>query len=238
MAPGDAVRQALQALANPEKAQGHARFFKTGKGEYGAGDRFLGVTVPKQRAVAGALWRTTSPEELTALLADPVHECRLTALFILVQQYKQCKIAENRTVLAHFYLDHLDGVNNWDLVDSSAHYVLGPWLLEHPEERGILEKLAASGDLWRERISIMTTFAFIKAGEYGPTLVLAERFLSHPHDLLHKATGWMLREIGNRDKAAEVAFLKQHAKKMPRTMLRYAIEKFPEDERQRWLREG
>jgi 3-methyladenine DNA glycosylase AlkD len=226
----------LRALADPEKAKGQQRFFKTGKGQYGAGDRFIGVTVPELRAVARSLWRTTGPEELAALLADPVHECRLTALFILVEQFKKCKMAGNRSVLARFYLDHLDGVNNWDLVDSSAHYVLGPWLLEHPGERVVLDTLAASGDLWRERISIMATFAFIKAGEYGPTLALAERFLSHGHDLMHKATGWMLREVGNRDRAVEVAFLEEHAKKMPRTMLRYAIEKFPEAERQRWLR--
>lgn len=236
MAAGDAVRRELKALASPEKAQGQLRFFKTDAGEYGAGDRFLGVTVPEQRAVAKKLWKTTGPEDLAALLADPVHECRLTALFILVLQYKNCKVGEHRTVLARFYLDQLGGVNNWDLVDSSAHYILGPWLLEHPEERGMLDTLAASGDLWRGRVSVMATFAFIKAGEFGPTLALAERFLVHPHDLMHKATGWMLREIGNRDKQAEVAFLKKYCKKMPRTMLRYAIEKFPETERQHWLR--
>ena len=229
------ITMALQSAADPQKAAGQLRFFKTNTGEYGAGDQLLGVAVPRLRTISNEFWKKASFDNLTALLGEKTHEYRMVALFILVLQYQKSKNPDKHGQIARFYLDHLDGVNNWDLVDSSAHYILGPWLLEHPEERSVLERLAISGDLWRERVSVMTTFAFIKAGEYNPTLHLAERFLGHPHDLIHKAIGWMLREIGNRDLKTEEAFLKQHYRSMPRTMLRYAIEKFPENLRQAYL---
>ena len=233
-----AIDAALRERATPEKATAQMRFFKTGSGQYGEGDVFLGVSVPEQRAIAKRFWKETSLHDIQALLSRTVHEYRLTALFILVLKFQKSREEEERDSIIRCYLANLDFVNNWDLVDSSAHYLLGSWLLEHPAEISLIDTLAASGQLWRERISIMTTFAFIKADRFEPTLRLAEKFLSHPHDLIHKAAGWMLREIGNRNQAIEIRFLEQFHTVMPRTMLRYAIEKFPEAERKHWLHQS
>lgn len=236
------IQKDLKDAAGGQLAVKKQRFFKTGPGEYGEGDIFIGVDVPGQRRVAKRYFRGISLDELAELLKDPVHEFRKVALFMLVGKFKKAKKdAGERDKLARFYLDHLDGVDNWDLVDSSAHYILGPWLHEQQDAAltdSVLDTLAANGNLWRERIAVLTTFHFIKQGDFDKTLQLAERFLSHPHDLIHKAVGWMLREIGKRSKDTESGFLRRHCRVMPRTMLRYAIEKFPAGERRLWLQGG
>ena len=231
----DEIRRELRAAADPAKAPGKARFFKTGEGEYGEGDLFLGVSVPAQRTIARRYKRRIDPADVAALLASPVHEERLTALFLLVGLYKAAANAEARASLVELYLNNLDRVDNWDLVDSSAHYILGARLLE-TDDWTLLESLARTDSLWRQRVAIISTFAFIREGRFEPTLKIAELLLDHPHDLIHKAVGWMLREVGNRDRAAEESFLKPRYKAMPRTMLRYAIEKFPEPRRTAWLK--
>ena len=240
------VRRELRRLADPEKAAFFPRFFKAGPGEYAEGDRFLGVTVPKQRKLAKR-YRELPRRSVRSLLRDPLHECRLTALLILVLQFERAsrkprgettaaKRATEREDIARFYLDHLEFVNNWDLVDSSAHKILGPWLEDR--DRGLLDELAASGHLWSQRVSVIATLHFIKQGDFVDILRLARTLRDHEHDLIHKAVGWMLREVGERDLSAEERFLARHYQKMPRTMLRYAIEKFPEKRRKAYLRGG
>ena len=231
------VVAALEELIDPDKARFLPRFFRTGRGEYGEGDRFLGVTVPLQRRVArrfAGLHRTAVAE----LLASPFHEARLTGLLILVQQFTKSDSA-GREAIVGFYLDHLDTVNNWDLVDLTAPKILGAWLLgEPPEARLLLHRLARSGDLWRQRVAMLATLPMIKADRFAEALAIAKILLHHEHDLIHKAVGWMLREVGKRDLATELAFLDAHGETMPRTMLRYAIEKFAPDLRHRYLALG
>ncbi|MBI4032653.1 DNA alkylation repair protein [Candidatus Berkelbacteria bacterium] len=229
-----AVERLLVRYATSAKAKSSAWFFKTGPGQYGEGDRFIGVTVPEQRKVAKQ-FRELPLNEIETLLASPIHEHRLTALLILVGQYSRLKKTGDERSVVDFYLTHLDGVNNWDLVDSSASYILGDWIVAHHDDRRILAVLARSGDLWKERVAMIATAALINAGSFKPTLELAERFLTHRHDLIHKATGWMLREVGKQDRATLERFLDAHAREMPRTMLRYAIEKFEPHERKRYL---
>ena len=228
------VVAALEELIDPEKARFLPRFFRTGPGEYGEGDRFLGVTVPLQRQVArrfAGLDRT----EVSRLLASPFHEARLTGLLILVRQFTKAGSAGQEAVVG-FYLDHLHAVNNWDLVDLSAPKILGAWLLgQPPEARRVLHRLARSGDLWQERVAMLATLPLIKADQFAEALAIAEVLLHHEHDLIHKAVGWMLREVGKRDRGTELAFLDAHGETMPRTMLRYAIEKFAPDQRRRYL---
>ena len=223
-----AVQRALRAVASEKKAAILRRFFKTGPGEYGEGDRFLGVVVPALRRVACAN-RELPASDLDALLDSPIHEERLVALLILVEQFERAEVAGRRRIL-RFYLARLDRVNNWDLVDLSAPKILGVHCVEHPEP-DVLLRLARSPDLWRRRVSIVSTFTLIRAGQVGPTLDLAEVLLGDPHDLLHKACGWMLREVGKREEAALTGFLDRFASRMPRTMLRYAIERMPEAQR-------
>ena len=226
------VIRELQALGTPAKAQASARFFKTAEGQYGYGDVFFGVTVPEQRKVAkhnGAL----PLMQVALLLEHDAHECRLTGLLILVEQYRKADAA-GRARIARFYLAHKNRVNNWDLVDSSAPYILGHHLLTR--DRSILHRLARSKQLWDRRIGIIATQAFIREGQFDDTLALATLLLADRHDLIHKAVGWMLREVGDRSREAEERFLKQYAPVMPRTMLRYAIEKLPEADRRRYLR--
>lgn len=221
----------LQALGTPEKAKSSAWFFKTGKGQYGYGDVFFGVTVPEQRLIARR-YRELPLEEIGKLLQHTVHECRLTALFILVGQYSRGD-AQSRRRIARFYLTHRKRINNWDLVDSSAPYILGQYLLE--KDRSILYEFARSHHLWERRIAIIATAAFIREDEFDDTLNIAALLLNDRHDLIHKAVGWMLREVGKKSRETEEAFLKKHAAVMPRTMLRYAIEKFPAEKRQMYL---
>lgn len=227
------IRQALKQESDATKAAFFPRFFKTGKGEYGEGDVFLGVTVPRQRAIARRF--SDAPlADIEAMLADPVHEMRLTALLILVRRFEK-GTPDERKEIADFYLRHLDGVNNWDLVDSSAPYILGAWLLPK-KDRSVLYRLARSGKLWRERVAIVATYALIKAGEFDDTIRIATILLHHKHDLIHKAVGWMLREVGKKDEKVLRAFLSEHAATMPRTALRYAIERMDAVDRAAYMR--
>ncbi len=226
--------QALQEQAIPGKAASSYRFFKAAKGGYGEGDVFWGLTVPAQRSLCKQYYKLLNLTDLAELLQNEVHEVRLSALMMLVLQYQKTKEARVRNAVAEVYLAHLDYVNNWDLVDASAPYILGDWCLHNGYQK--LLELARSSHLWRERVAMLSTFAFIKAGKPEPCLEIAEILLHHKHDLIHKAVGWMLRELGNRDYSTEYDFLAKHYKTMPRTMLRYAIEKFDESIRQLFLK--
>lgn len=226
-----AVTLELQKLGTVKKAKVSAWFFKTQKGQYGYGDVFYGVTVPQQREISKR-YQALSLSELLILLKSKVHECRLTALLILVGQYRQADEGVRHRIV-NFYLKHRARINNWDLVDASASYILGVHLLG--KDRSILYKLANSKNLWDKRIAIITTAAFIRAGEYTDTLAIAKILLADKHDLIHKAAGWMLREVGKKSLVAEEKFLDVYAAIMPRTMLRYAIEKIPEEKRKIYL---
>ena len=222
------VIKELRQLGTPAKAKASARFSKIEKGEYGYGDFFWGVTVPEQRKIAKQ-YLTLDLKEIAKLLKSQIHECRRTALLILVNKYR-CSNEATQAKIVQFYLKHKKRVNNWGLVDSSASYILGDYLLRH--DRSVLYRLAGSQNLWERRIAIIATLAFIRANHYQDTLKIAKLLLYDSHDLIHKAVGWMLREVGKKSLPAEEEFLRQHAKVMPRTMLRYAIEKFPEEKRQ------
>lgn len=230
----DSILRELEACSSPAKREYLPRFFKTAQGEYGEGDRFLGVVVPDTRRVA-RLHKEAPLTVAAGLLQSPWHECRLCALLMLVERFKKSGEAE-REEIYRFYLTHTARINNWDLVDLSAPYIVGEYLKDKP--RADLYRLADSPVLWEQRIAVVATLTLIRAGEYADTLALAEQLLHHPHDLMHKAVGWTLREVGKRDKALLVRFLNRHAASMPRTMLRYAIEKFPEDERRAFLAMG
>jgi 3-methyladenine DNA glycosylase AlkD len=226
------VRDALRALADPARAVSSARFFKTGKGQYGEGDRFLGLTVPAQRGIARAHRGLPLPE-IEALLASAMHEDRLTALLILVDAHERGDAAAQQGCF-DLYLRNLAWVNNWDLVDSSAHLIVGASLLAG--DRRILRKLARSTTLWERRVAMIATLAFIRAGESKDAFEIATLLLGDEQDLMHKAVGWMLREVGKHvSEDALRGYLKEHAPAMPRTALRYAIERFPAEERKEWL---
>ncbi len=227
-----ALRRQVHALADPAKSAGSQRFFKTGPGEYGEGDQFLGLTVPQTRALLPGS-DSLDEKEVLALLHSRWHEERLLALFILVRRFQRAKRDETlRSHIANLYLANTHWINNWDLVDTSAPHLLGAWLLNR--ERTILGWLVVSESLWEQRIAVLATLAFIRAGDFTDTLRLCEGLLSHPHDLIHKACGWMLREVGNRDVTVLRSFLDRHAPQMPRTMLRYSIEKLPDPERRHY----
>lgn len=221
----------LRAHANPTKAAFFPRFFKAGKGEYAEGDVFLGVSVPEIRLIAQK-HKALSLTEIKALLADKHHEARLLALIILTKQYAKGNERTKATIVK-FYLSQFQRINNWDLVDTSASQILGAHLLSR--NRDTLVTFAKSKHLWTQRIAIITTHAFIRAGEYRDTLLISEIFLTHKHDLIHKAAGWMLREVGKRDIGVLRSFLDIHAPVMPRTMLRYAIEKMATAERRKYM---
>jgi len=226
------VRKGLRSIANPEIAEHSKRFFKTGQGEYGQGDCFLGIKVPDQRKIARKHGELTL-NEIEKLLQSGFHEERLTAIFILEHKYRKASRQEQSEIY-HTYISNLEYVNNWDLVDSSAPKISGVYLEDKP--RDILYELAESNNLWKRRVSIMTTLHFIRNGDYKDTLAIADVLLYDKHDLIHKATGWMLREIGKKDRELLENFLKPRYQKMPRTMLRYAIEKLPESKRQAYLK--
>ena len=228
--PARALCAELDGAGDPERAQHLQRFFRTGPGAYGEGDRFLGLRVPQVRAIARRHRELALPD-LADVLASPWHEHRQAALFVLADRYRRAPA--DQEAIAAFYLDHLDAVNSWDLVDGSAPHILGAHLLDR--DRAVLYELAGSGHLWRQRVAVLATFRFIQAGRFEDTLRLAELLRDHPHDLIHKAVGWMLREIGKRDLAVEERFLERHAARMPRTMLRYAIEKFEPERRRSYL---
>lgn len=228
------VKKALSLKKDKIKARLLQRFFKTGKGEYGEGDIFWGIVVPEQREVAKR-FKEASMAEIQDLLEDRVHECRLTGLFILIEKYKKGSEAE-RAKIYKLYLKNYSNINNWDLVDLSAPKIVGDYLLD--KDRGPLYVFAKSDNLWKKRIAVLSTFTFIKEGQFDDAFGIAEILLDDKHDLIHKAVGWMLREVGKRDKKTEIIFLKKYAATMPRTMLRYAIEKFTPEERSYFLKKG
>jgi 3-methyladenine DNA glycosylase AlkD len=226
------IQHELETLADPSRAVVMQRFFKTGPGQYGEGDRFLGIAVPTLRRLARTHLDLTLPDVAT-LLRSEWHEARFLALLILVRQYPHADASQRREIY-RFYLKHRRLVNNWDLVDCSAEHIVGSFLRDSGDQ-GVVDRLARSPSVWDRRIAIISTFHSIKHREYEATLRLARTLLKDPHDLIHKAVGWMLREIGKRDQEIEERFLQRHAAVMPRTMLRYAIERFPPTVRRRYL---
>lgn len=226
------ARKRLRKLGSKEKAEISLRFFKTGPGEYGKGDVFLGVRAPEMRGLAEE-FQDLAPKEIRILLRSEIHEERALALLILVRKYSRGDQQEQERIYK-LYMNHLRFINNWDLVDVSAEHVVGATLREKSKKP--LYDLARSKNLWERRVSILATFHYIKRNEFSQTLKIAKMLLLDEEDLIHKAVGWMLREVGKRDLATEERFLKTNYKKMPRTMLRYAIERFPEPKRQRYLK--
>ena len=231
----DDIKQALEILAIPEKAEFFPKFFKNGKGEYGEGDLFIGVTVPEQRKVAKEFYNKISLEELSELLSSKIHEHRLTALLILISKFEKSKEKSLQKEIIDFYLNHTEHINNWDLVDTSCYKILGRYCFENQDYK-ILEKLSNSKNMWEMRMAIVGTMYHIKKGQFELTKTFALKNLKHPHDLMHKANGWLLREMGNQNEQELLDFLNLHYKEMPRTCLRYAIEKLDESLRQDYLK--
>jgi len=235
---------AIKKEADPEKAKRSQRFFKTGSGEYAEGDLFLGVTVPKQRLIVKNFKDQVVLEDLLELIINPYHEIRLITLLLLVELFKKAQTQKEKKPIVDFYLAHSAFVNNWDLVDISADKILGQYLFEISQKKGFQEvsklliNLANSDLLWERRIAVLSTFPFIRAEQFFPTLELAKLLMEDEEDLIHKAVGWLLREVGKHNEQALTIFLDQHALQMPRTMLRYAIEKFPETKRQFYLKKS
>ncbi|MDC8102303.1 DNA alkylation repair protein [Chryseobacterium rhizosphaerae] len=229
------IQEALAVLSIPEKAEFFPRFFKTGKGEYGEGDLFLGVTVPDQRSVAKEYYSKINLKELSELLASEYHEHRLTALFMLISKFEKTKDQAMKDEIVDFYLHHLPYVNNWDLVDSSCYKILGRYAFENQKEY-LLRDLSESEEMWHKRIAVVGTMHYVKKGSFDLTKELVTRNLKHTHDLMHKANGWLLREMGNKNERELISYLNLYYKEMPRTCLRYAIEKLDEDLRQNYLK--
>ena len=237
----------ITARADESQVAGLSRFFKTGPGQYGEGDKVLGIKVPVTREVVKACWRQTGLQDLEECIASEYHEVRLAALLALVEIFAHAKrfrvrpgMTEGKPGMTqqdcvNFYLAHTDRINNWDLVDLSCYPLLGVWLLD--KDRTLLYDLARNGKtIWEQRIGIVSTMTFVRHGQLQDTFDIADILLHHPHDLIHKAVGWLLREAGKQDKEALTAYLEPRFRDMPRTMLRYAIEKFPETERQQYLK--
>ena len=229
------IKSALQDLALPEKAVFFPRFFKAGKGEYAEGDEFIGVTVPDQRKIAKEYWQRISLPEIAELLSSKIHEHRHCALLMLVNKFEKEKSETERFEIVSFYLKHKKFINNWDLVDNSAYKILGRHAFE-TENENLLRTLAAEENMWSKRMAIVATMFHVKRGEFLLLKELALYNLHHPHDLMHKANGWLLREMGDKNIGELIQFLETHYQKMPRTTLRYAIEKFDEDLRQDFLK--
>ena len=226
------LQKELQQLADPKQQEILQRFFKTGKGEYGEGDKFIGIKVPVQRKVAKK-YQALSLTDIQTLLNSDIHEYRLTALILLINHYTKANDT-NKQKIFDFYLHNTKHINNWDLVDITAPKIVGDYLLDKP--RDILYQLARSTNLWEKRIAIIATMTFIKQDDFSDTLKLAEILLNDEHDLIHKAVGWTLREVGKREQSVEENFLNKHYKQMPRTMLRYAIERFDDKRRKFYLK--
>ena len=227
----DQIKKDLLQLSDPERAKNLSWFFKTGKGQYGEGDVFLGITVPEQRKVAKK-YTDLSLNDLQELLNSEIHEHRFTALVILISKYRKAEESSKKEIF-DFYLRNTKNINNWDLVDLSAPRIIGDYLLN--KDRTTLFKLARSNILWERRISILSTFTFIDNCDFEDALSISELLLHDEHDLIHKAVGWALREIGKRDQNVEEKFLTKHYPNLPRTMLRYAVEKFDEKKRKKYL---
>lgn len=229
------IKQDLHSRRNSEKAIQLQRFFKTGKGEYGEGDIFIGVIMPEIRKVAKNYFREIGVKQIEELLQSKLHEERMLALVMLTEKYKRSKKDKlMRRIIFETYLKNTHKINNWDLVDVTCQHIVGDFCLKDGTE--ILKFLARSKNLWERRIAMVASGRFIKENKLGETLAIAEMLLNDEHDLMHKAVGWMLREVGKKNEEVLEIFLKPRYNKMPRTMLRYAIEKFPEDERKKWLR--
>jgi 3-methyladenine DNA glycosylase AlkD len=226
-----AVRRDIRKIARPARADSNKWFFKTGPGEYGEGDRFLGVTLPQIRALTRE-YRDMPLTQVVTLLRSPWHEERLLALLILVEQYARGDARTRRTI-HQMYLRNTGSINNWDLVDASAAHIVGAHL--ETRDRRVLRRLARSKSVWERRIAMIATYHYIRQRDFTDALAIAALLRRDQHDLIHKAVGWMLREIGKRDRAAEERFLRAHARRMPRTMLRYAIENFPPPLRRRYM---
>ncbi len=229
----DTWKKELMAAAEPGKAAQLSRFFKCGKGQYGEGDVFVGISVPRNRAVAKK-YAQSPLLDIATMLESPMHEFRLSALLALVLRYKKERQGEKKAEICDFYLSHTHRINNWDLVDLSSLYLLGEEFLRTNNASPLL-RLSDSHNLWEQRISIVATLAPIRKGVFEPSLTIITKLLHHPHDLIQKANGWMLREIGKKDLETLRNFLSSHAATMPRTTLRYAIERMPPEERKSWL---
>ncbi|MBT3395320.1 DNA alkylation repair protein [archaeon] len=222
----------LKLQKNPEKAKILSRFFKTGKGEYAEGDKFLGIIVPIQRKIAKKYYSLTL-EQLQQLLDSTIHEHRFTALVILINKYNGANSQEKERIV-NFYIDNFHNISNWDLVDISCPNIIGDYFLNKPKRK--LYEWSDSNHLWTKRISIVSTLKLIKNNQFQPTLDLAEKFIEDTHDLIHKASGWMLRELGKRNQEVLESFLNKHSKRMPRTMLRYSIERLSPSKRQKYMK--
>ena len=239
------LKKELKELSNLKQAKILQRFFKTGKGKYGEGDIFWGIKVPTQRKVA-AKFQNLSLKDIEKLLGSKIHEHRMIALFILIKKYEKGGEHEKK-IIFNFYLKNIKNINNWDLVDLSAPKIVGDYLMEKINEdndvlkedddtyRCLLYKLAKSNNLWKKRVAIISTWTFIRNNEFNETLKISKILITDKHDLIHKAVGWMLREVGKKDQKIEEKFLKKYYLKMPRTMLRYAIERFDEKKRKFYL---
>jgi len=231
----DNIKKSLSSFASPQKAQLLQRFFKTGLGEYGEGDKFLGVVVPNIRKVVKMYWQDVALEEVEKLLRSVYHEERLTALLILVKKFERGALIDQKKIFQLYLKNIKKYINNWDLVDLTAPRIVGIYLTD--KDKSILSKLAKSKNLWERRVAILSTFAYIYQGDSRETIKIANILINDEQDLIHKAVGWMLREVGKRCSVVPlVGFLKKYAHKMPRTMLRYAIERLPSEQRVFWLR--
>lgn len=235
------IIQRFLSLGNPDEARHLARFFKTAEGEYGYGDKFLGIKVPVTRSIVKKYKNEISPEDCIRLIKSEWHEIRLAGFLLLIELYRKAKKQNGHNDVKNIlriYLEHIPYGNNWDLVDLVCSYILGDWLVDHPQERFVLDEFAEmDNSLWHQRVAIVSTFALIRAGQYADTLRISRKLLTHKHDLIHKATGWMLREMGKRGGHEElISFLDSYATEMPRTALRYAIERLPESQRQYYLK--
>jgi 3-methyladenine DNA glycosylase AlkD len=231
------LRAELKLKYNSERAEHSKRFFKTGKGEYGEGDIFLGLTMPQTREIVGKFWKELNFAEFQELIDSPLHEERMIALLILVKRFE--KNSEEREKIFNFYLKNTKQINNWDLVDVTAPNIVGRYMFDNERKNPLVKEklfnLANSENIWKKRISVLATFSFIKNNRFAESLEIAEILLRDKHDLIHKAVGWMLREVGKRDLKIEEKFLNKYYKTMPRTMLRYAIEKFDEKRRKFYM---
>ena len=235
------IKQRFLSIRDPKESQHLSRFFKTDEGEYGFGDKFLGIRVPVTRSIVKEYKNSIDIENCIELIKSDWHEIRLAGFLLLIELYRKAKKQKNLSVAQHIvnvYIDHIPYGNNWDLVNLVCQFILGDWLIDHPRERNILDRFAGMDQsLWHQRVAIVSTFSLIKSGDYSDTIRISKKFLSHKHDLIHKATGWMLREMGKRGGYKDlIAFLDRHVAEMPRTTLRYSIERFPDDLRQYYLK--
>ena len=241
MSKSNQIINEMKALANEAEAHHLMRFFKTGKGQYGEGDIFLGIRVPTSRAIVKEYSREISIDDIDVLIASQYHEIRLVGFLLLIEIYKQFGKKRDTTgqrFALDYYLSKIDRGNNWDLVDVVAPKILGDWIVNHPEDSTLLYQLAdMEGKLWHQRVAMVANWMIIRSGEYSHTFRIAEKLLHHPHDLIHKAVGWMLREVGKHGGKPELLqFLDKHAQEMPRTMLRYSIEHFTPEERRHYMK--